>query len=348
MRIAQVAPLQVAVPPKGYGGTERVIAELTDALAQRGHEVTLFASGDSQTRARLEPFVPTALGFSPATDPVETHLALLTEVYRRARAGEFDLIHSHLEHMTLPFVRGTTTPTVLTFHSRLDRPGLVRLLRVYPDAHLVSISNSQREPVPDAGWVATVYHGVDVQRFPFSAQPGDYLVFVGRIAPEKRPDRAIRIATQAGVRLKIAAKIDPKDRAYFKDVVAPLLHNPLIEFLGPVNERRKRALMRGARALLLPIDWPEPFGMVFIEALACGTPVLTCPSGAAPEVVEDGVTGFIRASDDDLADAVRELPRLDRATCRRQAEERFDTARMADDYTQVYERLVRLTRGQRD
>ena len=348
MRIAQVAPLQVAVPPKGYGGTERVIAELTDGLAQRGHEVTLFASGDSQTRAKLEPFVPSALGFNPATDPVETHLALLTEVYRRAHAGEFDLIHSHLEHMTLPFVRGTTIPTVLTFHSRLDRPGLVRLLRVYPDAHLVSISNSQREPVPDVGWVATVYHGVDVQRFPFSAQPGDYLVFVGRIAPEKRPDRAIRIATQAGVRLKIAAKIDPVDRAYFKEVVAPLLHNPLIEFMGPVNERRKRSLMRGARALLLPIDWPEPFGMVFIEALACGTPVLTCPSGAAPEVVEDGVTGFIRASDDDLADAVRELPRLNRATCRRQAEERFDTARMADDYTQVYERLVRLTRGQRD
>ena len=348
MRIAQVAPLQVAVPPKGYGGTERVIAELTDGLAQRGHEVTLFASGDSQTRAKLEPFVPSALGFNPATDPVETHLALLTEVYRRAHAGAFDLIHSHLEHMTLPFVRGTTIPTVLTFHSRLDRPGLVRLLRVYPDAHLVSISNSQREPVPDVGWVATVYHGVDVQRFPFSAQPGDYLVFVGRIAPEKRPDRAIRIATQAGVRLKIAAKIDPVDRAYFKEVVAPLLHNPLIEFMGPVNERRKRSLMRGARALLLPIDWPEPFGMVFIEALACGTPVLTCPSGAAPEVVEDSVTGFIRASDDDLADAVRELPRLNRATCRRQAEERFDTARMADDYTQVYERLVRLTRGQRD
>lgn len=340
MRIAQIAPLQVAVPPKGYGGTERVIAELTDALVQRGHDVTLFASGDSQTRARLVPFVPAALGFSPAADPVETHLALLTEVYRRAASNEFDVIHSHLEQLTLPFIRGVRTPTVLTIHSRVDRPGLVRLLRAYPDAHLVSISNSQREPVPAAGWVATVYHGVDVQSFPFSSQPGDYLVFVGRIAPEKGPDRAIKIATRAGIPLKIAAKIDPKDRAYFRQVVEPLLHYPLIDFLGPVNEQRKRALMRGARALLLPIDWPEPFGMVFIEALACGTPVLTCPNGAAPEVVEDGVTGFIRAADEDLADAVRELPAIDRTTCRRHAEERFDTARMTENYVQVYQRLM--------
>lgn len=341
MRIAQIAPLQVAVPPRGYGGTERVIAELTDALVRRGHDVTLFASGDSQTLARLAPFVPSALDFSPTADPVETHLALLTEVYRRAEANEFDVIHSHLEQLTLPFIRGVHTPTVLTFHSRVDRPGLVRLLRAYPGAHLVSISNSQREPIPDAGWVATVYHGVDVQSFPFSSQPGDYLVFVGRIAPEKRPDRAIMIATRAQIPLKIAAKIDPKDRAYFRQVVEPLLHNPLIDFLGPVNEQRKRTLMRGARALLLPIDWPEPFGMVFIEALACGTPVLTCPSGAAPEVVEDGVTGFIRATDEDLADAVCALPMLDRMTCRRHAEERFDTARMTDDYVQVYQRLVR-------
>jgi glycosyltransferase involved in cell wall biosynthesis len=338
MRIAQIAPLQVAVPPKRYGGTERVIAELTDALVQRGHDVTLFASGDSRTRARLEPFVPAALGFDPAADALETHLALLTEVYRRA--DEFDVIHSHLEQVTLPFTSRACTPTVLTFHSRLDRPALVRLLRAYPDANYVSISESQRAPAPDVHWVATVPHGVDVQSFPFSPEPGAYLAFVGRIAPEKRPDRAIEIAKRAGVPLKIAAKVDAKDRAYFKQAVEPLLRDPLIEFLGSVDERRKRALMRGARALLLPIDWPEPFGMVFIEALACGTPVLTCPCGAAPEVVEDGVTGYIRASDDDLVAAVHELPAIDRARCRRNAEERFDTMRMAANYVHVYERLL--------
>ena len=215
----------------------------------------------------------------------------------------------------------------------------MQLLRAYPDAHLVSISDSQREPIPDAKWVATVYHGVDVRSFPFSLTPGDYLAFVGRIAPEKGPDHAIAIAKHAGVPLKIAAKIDPKDRAYFKQVVRPLLHDPLVDFLGPLNERHKRQLLRGACALLLPINWPEPFGMVFIEALACGTPVLTCPVGAAPEIVEDGVTGYVRAADEDLADAVRELPALDRAACRRNAEERFDTSRMTDEYVRVYERL---------
>ena len=340
MRIAQIAPLQVAVPPKGYGGTERVIAELTETLVQRGHDVTLFASGDSRTQAHLMPFVPAAIGFGPATNPVDTHLALLTEVYRRAGAGEFDVIHSHLEQVTLPFIRSVRIPTVLTFHSRLDVPALVRLLRAYPDAHLVSISDSQREPIPDAGWVATVYHGVDVRSFPFSPTPGGYLAFVGRIAPEKGPEHAIAIAKRAGVPLKIAAKIDPKDRAYFKQVMQPLLHDPLVDFVGPLNERHKRQLLRGACALLLPIDWPEPFGIVFIEALACGTPVLTRPLGAAPEVIEDGVTGYVRAADEDLADAVRELPALDRAACRRNAEERFDTSRMTDNYVRVYERLL--------
>lgn len=345
VRIAQVAPLYLAVPPKGYGGTERVIAELTNALVERGHEVTLFASGDSRTRAHLMPFVPHAQGFKPETDPIETHLALLTEVYRRAEAGEFDVIHSHLEQLTLPFVRRVSTPSVLTLHGRLDRPALVRLLLASPEAHLVSISDSQREPAPDANWAATVYHGVDVQSFPFSAALGSYLAFVGRIAPEKRPDRAIAIAKQANVPLKIAAKIDPKDRAYFKQVVQPLLNDPLIEFLGPLNERHKRELMRGACALILPIDWPEPFGMVFIEALACGTPVLTCPSGSAPEVVEDGVTGYVRASDDELVEAVHRVGALDRTTCRQQAEERFDTAHMAENYIRVYDHV--RTRAER-
>lgn len=339
MRIAQVAALYLTVPPKDYGGTERVIAELTNALVERGHEVTLFASGDSRTRAQLAPFVPHALGFKPETDPIETHLALLTEVYRRAAAGEFDVIHSHLEQLTLPFVGSVQTPSVLTFHGRLDRPALIRLLYAYPEAHLVSISNSQRQPAPDASWAATIYHGVDVQTFPFSAAPGRYLAFVGRISPEKRPDRAIAIAKQANVPLKIAAKIDPKDRDYFNQVVQPLLQDPLIEFLGPVNECQKRELLRDACALLLPIDWPEPFGMVFIEALACGTPVLTCPRGAAPEVVEDGVTGYVRATDDELVEAVHRVGALDRVTCRQQAEKRFDSAYMAENYIRVYDHV---------
>lgn len=338
MRIAQIAPVQVAVPPKRYGGTERVIAELTEGLVRRGHDVTLFASGDSRTAARLVPAVPQAQGFDPAADLIATHLALLTEVYHRA--DEFDVIHSHLEHLTLPFIHSTCAPTVLTFHSRLDRSPVLRVLELYPDANYVSISNSQREPGPQLHWVATVYHGVDVRSFPFSATPGNYLAFVGRIAPEKRPDRAIEIAKLAGVPLKIAAKIDVKDRAYFKQVVEPLLDDPLVDFIGPVDERRKRDLMRGACALLLPIDWPEPFGMVFIEALACGTPVLTCPHGAAPEILEDGITGYIRQSNEELAALVPALARIDRARCRRYAEQRFDTSGMVDGYIRVYEALL--------
>ncbi len=337
MRIAQVAPLQVAVPPQGYGGTERVIAELTDALVGLGHDVTLFASGDSRTHARLVPCVPRALGFDPKVDTLVAHLTLLTEVYRRA--GDFDVIHSHLEHVTLPFVGAAKTPTVITFHNRLDVPEVVRLLRAYPAANYVSISDAQREPVPDIHWVATVYHGVDVASFPFGRKPEDYLVFVGRISAEKGPEHAIEIAKCAATRLKIAAKIDPKDRDFFKREVVPRLDHPLIEFLGPVGERRKRELMTRACALLLPIDWPEPFGMVFIEALACGTPVLTRPRGAAPELLRDGVTGYQRETDEELAAAVGKLASIDRAGCRQYVASRFDTARMALDYVAVYERV---------
>lgn len=339
MRIAQVAPLQLAVPPRNYGGTERIISELTETLVLLGHDVTLFASGDSRTAARLVPFIPEALSAHREVDPWATRLGLLTEVYRRA--DEFDVIHSHLEYTTLPFVASTATPTVLTFHSRLDVPGVAPLLAAYPQAHCVSISDDQRIPARDAHWVATVYHGVDVEEFPFRREPGDYLVFVGRIAPEKGPDRAIEVARRSGIRLKIAAKVDPADRAYFKQRIEPLLDDPLIEFLGPVDERRKRDLMAGALALLLPIDWPEPFGIVFIEALACGTPVLTRPFGAAPEVVQDGLTGFLRDSTDELAAAVRDLAGISRETCRRCAEERFSTRRMARDYVAVYERARR-------
>lgn len=337
MRIAQVAPLEVAVPPRRYGGTERVIYNLTEALVQRGHEVTLYASGDSITSARLVPFNERAFGFEAAINVTPHHLAELTEVYRHA--GDYDVIHSHLDHLTLPFGAHSATPTVITLHGALDIPDEQRILRTYPDANYISISNSQRRPLPELRWMATVYHGVDVASFPYSAQPGGYLAFVGRISPEKDPVSAIEIARRASVPLKIAAKIDPAERTYFKERVKPLLDDPLIEFLGPLNERRKRELLRGALALLLPIDWPEPFGMVYVEALACGTPVLTRPKGSAPELLRDEVTGFMRDSNEELAAAVRELPSLPRATCRRYCAERFDRQRMAGDYERIYRML---------
>ena len=337
MRIAQVAPLQVAVPPAKYGGTERVIANLADALVRLGHDVTLYASGDSRTRARLVPFVPKALTFDPSIDVYSYHVALLAEVYRHA--GEYDVIHSHLDYLTLPFSTGAPTPTVITLHLRLDTPGEMLVLRAYPDATYVSISNSQRAPLPNVHWTATVYHGIDVDTFPFYPDPGDYLAFIGRISPEKGPIQAIEIAKAAGVRLKIGAKVDPRDRKFFKDKVEPLLSDPLVEFLGPVDERKKRELMGRALALLLPIDWPEPFGMVFIEALACGTPVLTRPCGSVPEILRDGVTGFTRADTHELAACVRNVASISRAGCRAYVQERFDSERMARDYLAVYSAL---------
>lgn len=338
MRIAQVAPLQVAVPPRRYGGTERVIYNLTEALVQRGHEVTLYASGDSSTSARLIPFTERAFNFDPAVNPIPHYLAELTEVYRHA--DDYDIIHSHLDHLTLPFAVHADTPTVITLHGPLSIPDEQRILRTYADLSYISISNSQRRPLPELHWAATIHHGVDVASFPYSAEPGGYLAFVGRISPEKDPVSAIEIARMAGVPLKIAAKVDPVDRTYFKECVKPLLDDPLVEFLGPLNERRKRELMRGALGLLAPIDWHEPFGMVYIEALACGTPVLSRPKGSAPEVLRDGQTGFVRDSNEELAAAVRELPSLSRAHCRRYCAERFDRQRMARDYERIYRRLL--------
>jgi glycosyltransferase involved in cell wall biosynthesis len=339
MRIAQVAPLQVAVPPRAYGGTERVIANLTEALVALGHDVTLCATGDSRTRAHLRAFVPKALGFEGINDPHAYHIALLTHVYHDA--AQFDIIHSHLDYLTLPFIRQTATPTAITLHNRLDTPEETCVMRTYPDANYVSISDDQRYPLPDVHFAATVYHGVNVDEFPFYPDPGGYLAFVGRISPEKGPELAIEVAIRAGVPLKIAAKVDPKDRRYFRERIEPRLSHPLIEFLGPVGERRKRQLMGNALALLLPIDWPEPFGMVFIEALACGTPVLSRPRGAAPEVLRDGVTGFMRENEDELVAAVGLLAQVSRQGCRAYVKERFDTMRMARDYVRLYDSLTR-------
>ncbi len=345
MRIAQIAPLQVAVPPTRYGGTERVISQLTEGLVRLGHDVTLFATGESQTSARLIASIPQAINFDPEVEASAYHLALLAEVYQRA--DEFDVIHSHLDYLTLPFLATTTVPTVITLHGRIDRQEFRRVFGVFNQAtarypaHYVAISQSQRRTQPQLNWVATIHHGIDVRSFPFYPIPDDYLCFVGRITPEKGPDRAIEIAKRAGVRLKIAAKVDPKDRAYFTAVIEPLLDHPLIEFLGEVDETEKRQLMGKARALVLPIDWPEPFGLVFIEALACGTPVITSPLGAAPELLRDGVTGYLRDTMDELVEAVARLPQLSRAACRREALERFDLRRMAMEYVQVYARLCR-------
>ena len=339
MRIAQVAPLQVAVPPRTYGGTERCVANVTEALVRLGHDVTLFATGDSRTSACLVPMLPEALNFSPDAEITAHHLAMLAEVYRRA--DDFDVIHSHLDYLTLPFVQTTQTPTVITLHGRLDRPDYKRIFQTYQQANYVSISESQRSDIPDLNWVATVHHSLDVEDFTYYPDSGEYLAFVGRMSPEKRPDRAIEIAIRAGIPLKIAAKIDPSERPYFESVIAPMLDHPLIEWLGALDEQAKRELMGNAMALLMPIDWPEPFGIVFIEALACGTPVITCPLGSVPELLVDGLTGYIRSTVDELVEAVRLIPAISRAECRAYARRRFDIQRMAVEYLNVYSRVRR-------
>lgn len=340
MRIAQVAPLFVAVPPKQYGGTERCIANLTESLVQMGHDVTLYASGDSHTSARLIAPVPRALGFSPKIDVRAYHMAMLAEIYDQA--DRFDIIHTHMDFYPLPFAANSAIPSVSTMHGRLDKPEFGRIYRKFRDLSYVSISRSQAAHLPDLNWVGTVYHGLNLAEFPFYPNPGNYLAFVGRISQEKRPDRAIEIAKRAGIPLKIAAKIDPQDRDYYESEIAPLMRHPLIEFLGEINEQEKHELLGKALALVLPIDWPEPFGIVFIESLAVGTPVLTCPYGSVPEILVDGETGYVRRTVGELAQAVGWVrDRISRKACRRHVEEHFSRERMARDYTAIYSRLVR-------
>jgi glycosyltransferase involved in cell wall biosynthesis len=335
MRIAQVAPLYESVPPRAYGGTERVVSYLTDELVRRGHDVTLFASGDSRTEATLVAGCPSGLRLDGrGVDPIALHLAMLVDVYRRA--AEFDVIHCHTDYLGLPLARGVRTPTLLTLHGRLDLTEAHPIYRAYPEVGLVSISDAQRAPLADLRWRATVHHGLPPDLYRFHEGPGRYLVFVGRISPEKRPDSAIRIARAAGVPLRIAAKVDPADRDYYEAVVRPLLDDPLIEFIGEVDDRHKEELFGNALALLFPIDWPEPFGLVMIEALACGTPVIARRRGSVPEIVVDGVTGFVRETEEEMADAVRRLSAISRRDCRAHFERRFTAARMADDYLWLY------------
>jgi glycosyltransferase involved in cell wall biosynthesis len=340
VRIAQVAPLYERVPPTLYGGTERVVSYLTDELARRGHDVTLFASGDSRTRARLTAAAARALRLDPdARDTLSPHVIELAQVFERA--DEFDLIHCHVDYLAFPFGRLVRTPTLHTMHGRLDLPHLVPVFRHFRDVPLVSISDAQRAPLRDLRltWAGTVQHGLPLDAFPFSPEGGSYLAFLGRISPEKRPDLAIEIAKRAGLPLRIAAKVDAVDRVYFAREIEPLLDYPLIEFIGEIGDAEKADFLGGALALLFPIDWPEPFGLVMIEAMACGTPVIARPSGSVPEILEPGRTGFVADTLDELVDAVKRIDTIDRAACRHHVERRFTVERMADDYEAIYRAL---------
>ena len=340
MRIAQVAPLTESVPPDRYGGTERVVASLVDELVARGHEVTLFASGDSRTDAELVAATRTSLREDPtATEPLAPHISQLGMAFKRA--SEFDVMHCHVDYPAFPAARLAATPNVHTLHGRLDLPHLRPVFSEFRDLPFVSISDAQRQPLRDLGlnWAGTVYHGLKTEDYPFSPEPGQYLAFCGRICPEKRPDLAITVAQRAGLPLKLMAKVDAVDRDYFEREIEPMLDKPGVEFLGEGDEFSKREFLRQALALLFPIDWPEPFGLVMIEAMVTGTPVVTRPCGAAPEVVVNGRTGFIAESPEDLVAAVKRVDMLDRGECRRHVEQRFSVRRMVDDYEAVYARL---------
>ncbi|MEX2496814.1 MAG: glycosyltransferase family 4 protein [Woeseia sp.] len=339
MRIAQIAPLIESVPPRLYGGTERVVSYLTEELVQQGHEVTLFASADSQTCARLVACAPSALRLEPRSlDPWPHYMLMLEQVRRHARS--FELMHFHIDYLHFPLIRELQLPTLTTLHGRQDIWDLQPLFREYADVPLASISMNQRMPLPMANWVATVHHGLPENLLPFSPGGGEYLVFLGRLCQEKRVDRAIDIATRAGRELLIAAKVDNVDRAHFESCIKPLMNRPNVRFLGEVNEKEKGELLGGALALLFPIDWPEPFGLTMIESLACGTPVIAWDCGSVPEIIEDGVTGWVVNSVYEAVSAVDRVSSLHRKTVRGHFERRFSAERMASDYIDVYERLV--------
>ena len=336
MKIAQIAPLYEAVPPKLYGGTERVVAHLCDALVDQGHETVLFSSADACTRAELAPVRDQAIRLDPAPlkSDLAAHMTMLAEVRRRAH--EFDVLHFHVDMIHFPFFEDIAERTVTTLHGRLDIKDLAGVYSNWRRYPLVSISNDQRRYLPDANWAGTVHHGMDSDLYRFSARSDGYLAFLGRISPEKRPDRAIAIAKRLGRRLKIAAKVDAADANYFHDKIEPLLDHPLIDFIGEIGDHQKSAFLGGADALLFPIDWPEPFGLVMIEAMACGTPVIAWGCGSAPEVVDNGLTGFIVNSDAEADQAVWRAKSLDRAAVRRRFEQRFSSAVMASHYVELY------------
>jgi glycosyltransferase involved in cell wall biosynthesis len=339
VRIAQVAPLFESVPPQGYGGTERVVSYLTEALVAAGHDVTLFAAGDSVTQARLVPVVPQSIRLaSQRLDWLMWHTVMVDRVFEAADA--FDVIHFHTDFLHYPLARRCRTPSLTTMHGRLDIPDLAALHRHFDDQALVSISDAQQRAMPAARWLATVYHGLPADLYRVGDGRGGYFAFIGRISPEKRVDRAIEIALACGTRLRIAAKVDPADQAYFEREIRHRLDHPLIEYIGEIGEAAKGDFLGRASAMLFPIDWPEPFGLVMIEALACGTPVVAYEGGSVAEVMDDGVNGFIVQNQQQAIAAARRIGQIDRSACRRGFDERFTAARMAGGYVDVYRRLI--------
>lgn len=339
MRIAQVAPLYESVPSKHYGGTERVVSWLTEELVRRGHEVTLFASGDSRTAARLVSVCQSSLRTDPACrDPLAYHVLMLEHLAKRA--DEFDIIHFHVDYLHFPISRRIRTPHVTTLHGRMDVPELVPVFQEFDDVPVISISMAQRRPLPFANWAGNVYHGLPADLLQFHAKPGKYLAFLGRFSPEKRPDRAIEIAKRSEMPLKLAAKVDRADREYFESTVKPLLNSSLVEYVGEINDREKSDFLGNAFASLFPIDWPEPFGINMIEAMASGTPTIAFPCGSVPEIMSDGVTGFVVNSIEEAVDAIRRVPQICRKACRREFERRFTAPRMTSEYLALYKAFV--------
>jgi glycosyltransferase involved in cell wall biosynthesis len=340
MRIAQVSPLFESVPPRLYGGTERVVSFLTEELVRKGHQISLFASGDSLTTSELVPCAPRALRLdSRVKDPLP-HYTLMMEKLRQ-RAAEFDIIHFHIDHLQHPLMRMIDVPHVTTLHGRQDLTDLQPLYREFDSDPRVSISMSQRKPVPFLNYAGNVYHGLPKDLLAFSPSPTQgYLAFLGRMSPEKGPEQAIEIAVRAGIPLKMAAKIDPADQAYFDQRIKPLLDQPLIDYVGEINDHHKADFLGGAQAMLFPIDWPEPFGIVMIEAMACGTPVIAYPCGSVLEVIDDGITGVLVSDVEQAVQAARTISRFDRRRVRAHFERRFTAGRMADDYLAIYERVI--------
>jgi glycosyltransferase involved in cell wall biosynthesis len=339
MRIAQVAPLYERVPPLYYGGTERIVSYLSEELINQGHEVTLFASGDSLTRGQLIAPCKRSLRLDSDCDtPLVYHLLQLDQVCQNA--ASFDIIHFHIDYLHFPFLRRLGRPHVTTLHGRLDLPDLVRLYEQFNNVPVVSISNSQRRPLPSINWQGTVYHGIPSDLYDLKSSHGTYLAFLGRISPEKRVDRAIEIAKRANIKLKIAAKVDPVDKHYMDTKIRPLLDHPLIEFIGEIGEKEKPEFLGKAFALLFPIDWVEPFGLVLIEAMACGTPTIAFRRGSVPEIIDSGITGFVVETIEESLSALDQIPRFDRALCRKVFDERFSAKRMVSDYLRTYQKLI--------
>jgi glycosyltransferase involved in cell wall biosynthesis len=348
LRIAQLAPLYERIPPKLYGGTERVVSYITEELVRRGHEVTLFASGDAQTKASLVAACPQALRLieKPYLG-VCLQLPMISGAYEDA-SDRFDVIHSHLDYWAFPFALSSDVASVATMHGRLDIEDLRPVYEKYRRMPIVSISHAQRSPLQFMNWVATVHHGLPRDLLRFSSQPGKYLAFLGRICPEKRPDIGIKVARQVGIPLKIAAKVDVVDREYFKETIEPMLSPPEIEYIGEIAEHEKSEFLGGALALLFTIDWPEPFGLAMIEALACGTPVIARPCGSVPEIIRPGVSGFTASTIEELVDSIRKVESLSREACRREFETRFTAETMVDGYERVYRTLIALKETGRD